>query len=97
MCVCVFHLSSLVKMEKSSQNLVEWTVADVASYFIAAGFPEQAAAFRTQVRLATRPEQQLREHVASSVTCEMSVIHHLGEELTEKTAKWVLVIPGAWH
>ncbi|XP_048869020.1 sterile alpha motif domain-containing protein 1 isoform X2 [Brienomyrus brachyistius] len=38
----------LVKMEKSSQNLVEWTVADVASYFIAAGFPEQAAAFRTQ-------------------------------------------------
>ncbi|XP_023662110.2 sterile alpha motif domain-containing protein 1-like [Paramormyrops kingsleyae] len=38
----------LVKMEKSSQNLVEWTVADVASYFIAAGFPEQAAAFRMQ-------------------------------------------------
>uniref|UniRef100_A0A8C2C5W9 SAM domain-containing protein n=1 Tax=Cyprinus carpio TaxID=7962 RepID=A0A8C2C5W9_CYPCA len=27
---------------------VDWTVADVASYFTAAGFPEQALAFRTQ-------------------------------------------------
>ena len=32
-----------------SQNLLQWTVADVASYFSAAGFPEQAVAFRTQV------------------------------------------------
>ncbi|XP_056262583.1 sterile alpha motif domain containing 1a isoform X2 [Pseudoliparis swirei] len=37
-----------VKMEKMSHNLMLWTVADVASYFSAAGFPEQAVAFRTQ-------------------------------------------------
>lgn len=37
-----------VKKEKMSQNLMQWTVADVASYFSAAGFPEQAVAFRTQ-------------------------------------------------
>ncbi|KAM7387190.1 hypothetical protein PAMA_009688 [Pampus argenteus] len=37
-----------VKKEKMSQNLLLWTVADVASYFSAAGFPEQAVAFRTQ-------------------------------------------------
>lgn len=34
--------------EKMSQNLLQWTVADVATYFSAAGFPEQAIAFRTQ-------------------------------------------------
>ncbi|XP_056144487.1 sterile alpha motif domain containing 1a [Lampris incognitus] len=38
----------IVKKEKMSQNLLQWTVADVASYFSAAGFPEQAVAFRTQ-------------------------------------------------
>uniref|UniRef100_A0A3Q3XMB9 SAM domain-containing protein n=1 Tax=Mola mola TaxID=94237 RepID=A0A3Q3XMB9_MOLML len=27
---------------------MDWTVSDVVSYFTAAGFPEQAAAFRTQ-------------------------------------------------
>uniref|UniRef100_A0A3P8S709 Uncharacterized protein n=1 Tax=Amphiprion percula TaxID=161767 RepID=A0A3P8S709_AMPPE len=37
-----------VKKETMSQNLLQWTVADVASYFSAAGFPEQAVAFRTQ-------------------------------------------------
>ncbi|CAJ1075222.1 sterile alpha motif domain containing 1a [Xyrichtys novacula] len=37
-----------VKKEKVGQNLLQWTVADVASYFSAAGFPEQAVAFRTQ-------------------------------------------------
>ncbi|XP_076000439.1 sterile alpha motif domain containing 1a [Genypterus blacodes] len=37
-----------VKREKMSQNLLQWSVADVASYFSAAGFPEQAVAFRTQ-------------------------------------------------
>ncbi|XP_038158486.1 sterile alpha motif domain containing 1a isoform X1 [Cyprinodon tularosa] len=37
-----------VKVEKINQNLLQWTVADVASYFSAAGFPEQAVAFRTQ-------------------------------------------------
>ncbi|XP_073350585.1 sterile alpha motif domain containing 1a isoform X2 [Pagrus major] len=37
-----------VKKEKMSQNVLQWTVADVASYFSAAGFPEQAVAFRTQ-------------------------------------------------
>ncbi|KAM6904827.1 sterile alpha motif domain containing 1a [Xenentodon cancila] len=37
-----------LKKETVSQNLLQWTVADVASYFAAAGFPEQAVAFRTQ-------------------------------------------------
>lgn len=37
-----------------SQNLLQWTVADVASYFSAAGFPEQAVAFRTQVSAPPR-------------------------------------------
>ncbi|XP_035390434.1 atherin isoform X2 [Electrophorus electricus] len=37
-----------VKSESSAVNPVDWTVADVASYFTAAGFPEQALAFRTQ-------------------------------------------------
>ncbi|KAJ8345331.1 hypothetical protein SKAU_G00295240 [Synaphobranchus kaupii] len=37
-----------VKTEKAAQNPLEWSVSDVASYFIAAGFPEQAAAFRVQ-------------------------------------------------
>ncbi|MCJ8748217.1 hypothetical protein PDJAM_G00162240 [Pangasius djambal] len=37
-----------VKSESSITNPVDWTVADVASYFTAAGFPEQALAFRMQ-------------------------------------------------
>ncbi|KAJ8356609.1 hypothetical protein SKAU_G00194030 [Synaphobranchus kaupii] len=37
-----------VKVERNCQNPVEWGVADVASYFTEAGFPEQAAAFRAQ-------------------------------------------------
>ncbi|KAK0135249.1 Atherin [Merluccius polli] len=37
-----------VKKEKTGQNLLQWSVADVASYFSAAGFPEQSMAFRTQ-------------------------------------------------
>ncbi|KAI5623474.1 atherin [Silurus asotus] len=37
-----------VKTESSITNPVDWTVADVASYFTAAGFPEQALAFRMQ-------------------------------------------------
>ncbi|GAA6087815.1 sterile alpha motif domain-containing protein 1 [Tachysurus ichikawai] len=37
-----------VKSESSITNLVNWTVADVASYFTEAGFPEQALAFRMQ-------------------------------------------------
>uniref|UniRef100_A0A4W4H4S1 SAM domain-containing protein n=1 Tax=Electrophorus electricus TaxID=8005 RepID=A0A4W4H4S1_ELEEL len=36
------------KENSSAVNPVDWTVADVASYFTAAGFPEQALAFRTQ-------------------------------------------------
>uniref|UniRef100_A0A3P8SEJ9 Sterile alpha motif domain containing 1b n=1 Tax=Amphiprion percula TaxID=161767 RepID=A0A3P8SEJ9_AMPPE len=42
------HLSRLIKSEGASGSLVDWTVSDVVSYFTAAGFPEQAAAFRTQ-------------------------------------------------
>uniref|UniRef100_A0A3Q1EVK3 Sterile alpha motif domain containing 1 n=1 Tax=Acanthochromis polyacanthus TaxID=80966 RepID=A0A3Q1EVK3_9TELE len=38
----------LIKSEGTSGSPVDWTVSDVVSYFTAAGFPEQAAAFRTQ-------------------------------------------------
>jgi hypothetical protein len=38
-----------VKKEKTGQNLLQWSVSDVAGYFSAAGFPEQSMAFRTQV------------------------------------------------
>ncbi|XP_036408103.1 atherin-like [Megalops cyprinoides] len=37
-----------VQWDPAGQDPVEWTVMDVASYFTAAGFPEQAVAFRTQ-------------------------------------------------
>ncbi|XP_062866846.1 sterile alpha motif domain-containing protein 1 [Trichomycterus rosablanca] len=37
-----------VKSESSLVSPVDWTVADVASYFTAVGFPEQALAFRMQ-------------------------------------------------
>ncbi|XP_026159856.1 atherin [Mastacembelus armatus] len=37
-----------LKSEGASGSPVDWTVSDVVSYFTAAGFPEQAAAFRTQ-------------------------------------------------
>ncbi|KAI1884324.1 hypothetical protein AGOR_G00225250 [Albula goreensis] len=37
-----------LKSETAVQRPLEWSVSDVASYFIAAGFPEQAAAFRAQ-------------------------------------------------
>lgn len=37
-----------LKKDNMSQNLLQWTVADVASYFSEAGFPEQAVAFRSQ-------------------------------------------------
>lgn len=47
MCVCV--LCSLFKAEDMAQDLLQWSVADVVSYFTAVGFPEQAVAFRTQV------------------------------------------------
>ncbi|KAG7487106.1 atherin-like isoform X1 [Solea senegalensis] len=36
------------KSEEASGSPLDWTVSDVVSYFTAAGFPEQAAAFRTQ-------------------------------------------------
>ncbi|XP_059191746.1 sterile alpha motif domain-containing protein 1 isoform X2 [Centropristis striata] len=37
-----------MKSEGASGSPVDWTVSDVVSYFTAAGFPEQATAFRTQ-------------------------------------------------
>ncbi|XP_029910212.1 atherin [Myripristis murdjan] len=37
-----------MKAEGVSVSPVDWTVSDVVSYFTAAGFPEQAVAFRTQ-------------------------------------------------
>uniref|UniRef100_A0A3B5M787 SAM domain-containing protein n=1 Tax=Xiphophorus couchianus TaxID=32473 RepID=A0A3B5M787_9TELE len=36
------------KITNQSKDPVDWTVSDVVSYFTAVGFPEQAAAFRTQ-------------------------------------------------
>ncbi|XP_039524953.1 sex comb on midleg-like protein 4 [Pimephales promelas] len=41
-------IAGLVKLEAGGLSPVDWSVADVASYFTAAGFPEQALAFRTQ-------------------------------------------------
>ncbi|XP_065130469.1 sterile alpha motif domain-containing protein 1 isoform X2 [Paramisgurnus dabryanus] len=41
-------IGGFVKLETGGVNPIDWTVADVASYFTAAGFPEQALAFRTQ-------------------------------------------------
>ncbi|XP_052459362.1 sterile alpha motif domain-containing protein 1 [Carassius gibelio] len=41
-------IAGFVKLETGGMSPVDWTVADVASYFTAAGFPEQALAFRTQ-------------------------------------------------
>ncbi|MCI4391810.1 hypothetical protein PGIGA_G00138650 [Pangasianodon gigas] len=38
----------LFKAEEMAQDLLQWSVADVVSYFTAVGFPEQAVAFRTQ-------------------------------------------------
>uniref|UniRef100_G3Q4V1 Sterile alpha motif domain containing 1b n=1 Tax=Gasterosteus aculeatus TaxID=69293 RepID=G3Q4V1_GASAC len=42
------RLPRFVKSEGASGGPVDWTVSDVVSYFTAAGFPEQASAFRTQ-------------------------------------------------
>ncbi|XP_029286389.1 atherin [Cottoperca gobio] len=41
-------LVGFMKCEGVSGSPMDWTVSDVVSYFTAAGFPEQAAAFRTQ-------------------------------------------------
>ncbi|XP_051560224.1 sterile alpha motif domain-containing protein 1-like isoform X2 [Myxocyprinus asiaticus] len=41
-------IGGFVKLESNGLNPADWTVADVASYFTTAGFPEQAHAFRTQ-------------------------------------------------
>ncbi|KAM4750474.1 sterile alpha motif domain-containing protein 1 [Anableps anableps] len=37
-----------MKFDSTRVSPVDWTVSDVVSYFTAVGFPEQAAAFRTQ-------------------------------------------------
>ncbi|MGH0133203.1 UNVERIFIED_CONTAM: hypothetical protein FKN15_067539 [Acipenser sinensis] len=39
---------SCVKVEKCAMDPVDWSVADVVSYFTAAGFGEQAGAFKNQ-------------------------------------------------
>ncbi|XP_038569962.1 atherin isoform X2 [Micropterus salmoides] len=41
-------IEGFMKSEGAIGNPVDWTVSDVVSYFTAAGFPEQATAFRTQ-------------------------------------------------
>ncbi|XP_026118090.1 atherin-like [Carassius auratus] len=41
-------IGGFLKFETGGMSPVDWTVADVVSYFTAAGFPEQALAFRTQ-------------------------------------------------
>ena len=40
---------SQFKSEGLGVSPVDWTVSDVASYFAAVGFPEQAVAFKAQV------------------------------------------------
>ena len=55
-----------------SQNLLQWTVADVASYFSAAGFPEQAVAFRTQVGA---PPQTATEGATCTLKTKL-ILHH---------------------
>ena len=40
---------SPMKSEGLGMSPVDWTVSDVASYFAAVGFPEQAVAFKAQV------------------------------------------------
>nr|XP_057939907.1 sterile alpha motif domain-containing protein 1 isoform X2 [Doryrhamphus excisus] len=37
-----------IKLQGASGSPVDWTVSDVVTYFTTAGFPEQAAAFKTQ-------------------------------------------------
>lgn len=49
-CVLLW-LFRLFKAEEMVQDLLQWSVADVVSYFTSVGFPEQAVAFRTQVSL----------------------------------------------
>uniref|UniRef100_A0A3B4BLJ2 SAM domain-containing protein n=1 Tax=Periophthalmus magnuspinnatus TaxID=409849 RepID=A0A3B4BLJ2_9GOBI len=39
---------ALLSLEPKSLSPIDWSMSDVVSYFTAAGFPEQAAAFRTQ-------------------------------------------------
>lgn len=56
--------SSRSVKKEMSQNLLQWTVADVASYFSAAGFPDQAVAFRAQVRAP--PQSCSRGHWKTS-------------------------------
>ena len=41
----------LTKSTSIAMSPVDWTVSDVASYFAAVGFPEQAVAFKAQVGL----------------------------------------------
>lgn len=55
-----------------SQNLLQWTVADVASYFSAAGFPEQAVAFRTQV---SAPPQAATEGATCTLKTKLIFYH----------------------
>lgn len=44
---------SCVKVEKCAMDPVDWSVADVVSYFTAAGFGEQAGAFKNQVSVCS--------------------------------------------
>lgn len=54
--LCFLYISSssfvyrCIKCEVAGGSPLDWTVSDVVRYFTAAGFAEQAAAFRTQVR-----------------------------------------------
>lgn len=53
-CVCVCGWCRLFKAEEMMvQDLLQWSVADVVSYFTSVGFPEQAVAFRMQVSLSS--------------------------------------------
>lgn len=48
----VHFASGVLRLEMRGEvgpDPMQWSVADVVSYFITAGFPEQAVAFKTQV------------------------------------------------
>lgn len=55
------------------QSPVEWSVADVVSYFTEAGFPEQATAFRMQVCVQLPPAATRAQHCSTPLFSLVSV------------------------
>lgn len=68
-----FSPRSFVKVERMVQSPVEWSVADVVSYFTEAGFPEQATAFRMQVCVQLPPAATRAQHCSTPLFSLVSV------------------------